>query len=287
MKLDEEIKDVLDQLRQIHIIHNGITNIKELSGTTDGRVFNLIDNNSMSYILKFDRIEQVQLIKTFYQSYEDITLFPKILLTDHDKSFILYSYIKGTTHINRGLKKDWLATLVCKLLNHYEIFQNFDIWGRIDYPCGSWFEFNEISIREAKANIQDTLSMEDYHIVESLVYKLFEGESNINRYLLHGDTGIHNFVFDQYSLKGVIDPSPMVGPLIYDFIYAFCSSPDDINTDTLFSSYYLLDHKPVTDSRLIEEVAIQLYCRIGICLRHHREDLPDYLRAWKYWKVLL
>ena len=37
-------------------------------------------------------------------------------------------------------------------------------------------------------------------------------------------------------------------------------------------------------SRLIEEVIIQLYCRIGICLRHHPHNLADYLKAWNYWK---
>ncbi|MBB6675715.1 hypothetical protein [Cohnella lubricantis] len=39
-------------------------------------------------------------------------------------------------------------------------------------------------------------------------------------------------------------------------------------------------------ARLIDEVTIQLYCRIGLSKKHHPDDLPDYLQAWEYWKGL-
>ena len=60
------------------------------------------------------------------------------------------------------------------------------------------------------------------------------------KYFLHGDTGVHNFVFRQNQLVGVIDPDPMAGPVIYDFTYAFCSSPDDLDMETLLDSFALL-----------------------------------------------
>lgn len=41
--------------------------------------------------------------------------------------------------------------------------------------------------------------------------------------------------------------------------------------------------KPISRmSGTTEEVIIQLYCRIGICLKHHPHDLADYLKAWDY-----
>ncbi|GGA10638.1 hypothetical protein GCM10008018_64920 [Paenibacillus marchantiophytorum] len=103
---------------------------------------------------------------------------------------------------------------------------------------------------------------------------------------MHGDTGVHNFVFHESTLTGVIDPSPVVGPVIYDFTYAFCSSPDDLNLETLFATFNLLNHEPMEKSRLIEEIILQLYCRIGICVKVHPHDLEGYLKAWDYWKVL-
>lgn len=85
---------------------------------------------------------------------------------------------------------------------------------------------------------------------------------------------------------GVIDPSPMVGPLLYDFIYAFCSSPDDITMETLFGAYAYLEQGTVDKLRLIDEVSIQLYCRIGLSIKHHPGDLPEYLQAWRHWREI-
>ncbi|MNC56147.1 hypothetical protein D3C75_1057230 [compost metagenome] len=105
--------------------------------------------------------------------------------------------------------------------------------------------------------------------------------------MLHGDTGVHNFVYRGNRLVGVIDPSPMAGPLIYDFTNAFCSSPDDLNLETLFAAFELLKPVTVERSRLIREVIFQLYCRIGICARVHPHDLEEYLKAWETWKIHL
>jgi Ser/Thr protein kinase RdoA (MazF antagonist) len=70
------------------------------------------------------------------------------------------------------------------------------------------------------------------------------------RFLLHGDCGVHNFVFDQNTIVGVIDPSPIVGPVLYDFLYAFCSSPDNLNLETLIPTFTLLNHDPWKDQSL-------------------------------------
>lgn len=85
----------------------------------------------------------------------------------------------------------------------------------------------------------------------------------------------------------MIDPSPLVGPIIYDFTYAFCSSPDDLSVETLLSTFSLLNNVDIGIERLIEEVVVQLYTRIGICIKVHPNDLDAYLKAWKYWRTLI
>ena len=75
---------------------------------------------------------------------------------------------------------------------------------------------------------------------------------------------------------------------MYDFTYAFCSSPDELNVSTLLSVYSLLTQDdPLSKERLLEEVLFQLYTRIGICIRVHPHDLSDYLKAWKEWREYL
>lgn len=277
----EEINKIL----KLHHFVDEILLIEKKSGTTDGLVFHLESKQGNNYIMKFDNPIHIRYVETLLNAYKDSQLLPKIHFSSD--SYLLYSYIEGTTHFNRGLKSNWLLTLVRELLNKYEEYHINEYWGRLEYPHKSWLEFNETSIEEARSNIGELLPNEDFIFILSKVKKLFENHAEESRrYLLHGDTGVHNFVYRDNALTGVIDPSPMVGPIIYDFIYAFCSSPDDLNIETLTTAYDRLQHKRVEKARLIEEVAIQLYCRIGLSQKHHPYDLPRYLQAWEYWKAL-
>jgi hypothetical protein len=147
--------------------------------------------------------------------------------------------------------------------------------------------YNFPGMQDTRADVDKILSDEDYYKVKAIFVRIAADEGKLTKYLLHGDTGVHNFVFHEEELKGVIDPSPMVGPMLYDFTYAFCSSPDDLNLETLLAAFALLHHEPIERTKLIAEVIFQLYCRIGICIRVHPHDLEDYLKAWDYWKVLL
>ncbi|WP_282942627.1 hypothetical protein [Paenibacillus sp. RC67] len=87
-------------------------------GTTDGLVYILSKNNEAKYVLKIDHPQQIGLTEQFLKTYQHIHLLPKILYTDPEKAFILYSYLTGTTHNNRGLKINWLTHLVKDLFNH-------------------------------------------------------------------------------------------------------------------------------------------------------------------------
>ncbi|MEK4512082.1 hypothetical protein [Paenibacillus sp. FSL K6-2524] len=286
MILEPTIQEI-NELFQLHQINDEIVGVQRLSGTTSGLVLRLESTQDNKYILKFDDPSQIQLVQKLLETYQNSELLPKILLTAQDSSYFVYTFIDGTTHFNRGLKKSWLTLLVKNLFNKYVHYQENDIWGRIEYPRKTWKEFNQISIEEARINIGNILPLDDYNFVNSKAKKIFDNDIDQGeKFLLHGDTGVHNFVYNQSTLIGVIDPSPMVGPIIYDFLYAFCSSPDDINIETLFSSFEFLEQGHIEKSRLIEEALIHLYCRIGLSVKHHPDDLPEYLKAWNEWKQL-
>lgn len=272
----------------------GVINLNALkinkinSGTTDGLVYSISENNVPKYLLKLDRPQQINFTSLFFHTYQDVRLLPKLYYTDPEKEFILYAYIKGTTHYNRGSKIDWMTLLVNELFNHYvKCDQNAD-WGRMGgIPQQTWHNFNLRSLESAHANIGDLMPQVDYFKVKSIVERIAMDEKQEMKYLLHGDTGVHNFVFHDNALCGVIDPSPLVGPIIYDFTYAFCSSPDDLTVETLLSLFALLKQVPMGKTRLIEEVILQLYTRIGVCVKVHPHDLDDYLQAWEYWRNLM
>lgn len=286
MILEPTIHEI-NKLFRFHCVKDEIIGFQKLSGTTSGLILKLESNQDNKYILKYDYPNQIQLVEQLLSTYKNSELLPKILFLSQDKSHFVYTFIEGTTHSNRGSKKKWLTILTKDLFNKYVSCQDMNIWGRMECSRRTWKEFNEISIEEARINIGDSLLSEDYNYVKSKANKLFDkDEEQGEKFLLHGDTGVHNFVYNRSTLIGVIDPSPMVGPLIYDFLYAFCSSPDDINIDTLYSTFEFLVQGRIEKSRLIEEALIHLYCRIGLSVKHHPSDLLEYKKAWEDWKQL-
>lgn len=286
MRTEITLHEVNDIFRS-YIGRGEIINMKRLSGTTSGLVYKLESDQGQAYTLKFDEPYQIEMVGRLLETYQSSPLLPNLLYTAPDHSFFIYTFIEGTTHIPQGPKKEWLTKLVKELLNRYEPTP-LEAWGRLEYPLESWRRFHEISIGQAKDNIGDILTEEDYTFIQAQVEKWFgHGMQSEEKYVLHGDTGVHNFVFDQSSLAGVIDPSPMAGPLIYDFVYAFCSSPEEINLDTLYGAYEHLEQGRVDKRKLIAEVSVQLYCRVGLSIRHHPHDLPEYLMAWDYWKGIV
>jgi hypothetical protein len=184
---------------------------------------------------------------------------------------------------------EWMTILIKELFNKYKKVDKETLWGRINgIHRNSWSDFNQSSLESAQKNIGDFFPSEDHKRVEILVNKLKTYHNQEEKYYLHGDTGVHNFVYLDNQLKGVIDPSPLIGPKIYDLTYAFCSSPDSLNLSTLFSSFSLWNsHASFTKERLLDEVLFQLYTRIGICIKVHPHDLSAYMEAWKEWSEYL
>lgn len=282
----------VNALFKSHGVHEEIVHMHTLSGTTEGLALKVESRESNAYLLKFDDPASLGPARQLLETYPDSPLLPGVLLAAADDSYLAYAFIEGTTHFNRGAKKDWMRRLTQELLNRYVRCEDAGYWGRPEYPRASWQHFNEIGIEEARGNLGSVLTDDDYRCVKQTAERLFaphavrSGAEPTEKYWLHGDTGVHNFVYCEEALVGVIDPSPMAGPILYDFLYAFCSSPDDLNLETLLAAFDLLERVQVERSRLIEETRIQLYCRIGLSVKHHPHDLPGYLEAWKHWNAL-
>ncbi|MBT2682303.1 hypothetical protein [Bacillus sp. ISL-37] len=259
------------------------------SGTTNGVIYLLTVENTPTYVIKIDHPSIINSTKEFLLAYQDVQLLPNVHYIDDQQEFLVYSYISGETHFNRGLKLKWMTRLIKELFNQYQKVEQNIPWGRVNgQKRKSWSEFNQISFESAKANIGDLLSSEDHNRVASLVSALNEYHFREEKYYLHGDTGVHNFVYSDNELRGVIDPSPLIGPRIYDFTYAFCSSPDHLDFSTLMAVFSLWDGNTYfSKERLLGEVLFQLYTRIGVCIKVHPQDLNEYMEAWREWREYL
>lgn len=285
----EKIDIIINTLINKSLISEDI-NVENLkSGTTNGILFLLHVDNRPAYVVKIDSIDIILPTQQLLSTYSNTNLIPNMLYIDIEEQFIVYEYIEGETHSNRGSKIDWMTILIKQLFDKYIRVDESTPWGRVNETArSSWSEFNQVSLEEAQQNIGEVLSEKNHNQVKTLVDKLQQYSCMEEKYYLHGDTGVHNFVYLNNQLKGVIDPSPLIGPKIYDFTYAFCSSPDNLDINTLLTLFALWNTEGrYTEERLLDEVIFQLYTRIGICIKVHPHDLPEYLEAWEIWKKYL
>jgi hypothetical protein len=286
----DKINEIIELLIDKGLLIDNNLGVKRLkSGTTEGVLYTILYNHIPTYVIKMDHPKVITATEDFLSAYKNIRLLPNLLYTDDQKTFIIYSYISGETHYSRGFKLEWMKILIKELFNHYKKVDKDVSWGRINgIHRNSWIEFNQSSFKSAQKNIGEYIPNEDHEKVELLLNKLISNYNSEEKYYLHGDTGVHNFVYSNNELKGVIDPSPLIGPVVYDFTYAFCSSPDHLDLETLLTSFNLWNKKPgFTEEQIIDEVVFQLYTRIGVCINVHPHDLNGYLDAWKRWREYL
>ncbi|MBE7150758.1 phosphotransferase [Bacillus mycoides] len=249
--------------------------IKVLNGGTTSKVY-LLDGR---YVVKLNESNVISEEAYFLCFYEGDTLFLKILYKDPLSRYIVYSFLEGITSCELGHKRSTLCKLVKEVINKYEIVPEAEGWGWKESPVQSWNEFLTENVMEAYENVRRYISEEEYRIV----LKLANRDAGVNQpFLLHGDCGFHNFIFQENKLYGVIDPLPVLGDPLYDLIYAFCSTPEDVTKEAI--DYVMKQCVFLKKNRdLYEEIVIGLYLRIDTCLRHHPKDLEDYLVAWRYW----
>lgn len=275
------IQEIIKELVHDKIIHSEPTKYEQLNGGTVSELY-LLNIDGLKYVVKLNEPHIVESESNFLNYYNESNLLPKLLFVEQSYKYIVYSFINGSTNYVRKNKKEMLKTLVQRLLNNYKTTRDDIGWGWADQPADSWQSFLMNEIIEANKIIDSQLDNDDYHFVFNLVKK---NSTDRKRFLLHGDCGIHNFIFNDGQLSGVIDPTPVIGDPLYDLIYAFCSSPDDLIKETIDSAArHLMIEREKNNLALYEQVIIGLYLRVGACIKHHPNDLEEYIKAWYYWK---
>ncbi|MCR6847937.1 phosphotransferase family protein [Bacillus sp. IBL03825] len=270
-----DISIIAAQLVKEKVISHDPNSVKVLNGGTTSTVY-LLDEK---YVVKLNEAEVIREEANFLSFYEGNTLFSKLLYKEPLHTYFVYSFLEGNTSCEQGYKRSTLRTLVKEVINKYKMVPEAEGWGWKESPVQTWNEFLTTNVMEAYENVRRYISEEDYRIV----LKLANRDAGVNQpFLLHGDFGFHNFIFRENRLHGVIDPLPVLGDPLYDLIYAFCSTPEDITKETIdYVMKQCVFHK--TERDLYEEIVIGLYLRIDTCVRHHPKDLEDYLVAWRYW----
>src|SRR5690606_27386382 len=95
-------------------------------------------------------------------------------------------------------------------------------YGDLIKPSNSWQEFLQVLIRDCKSYLKGILLKEHFDLIENSINTL--QNYPFEKKLLHGDLRLENFIFENGTLTGIIDPYPMVGDSLYDKIYFLFST---------------------------------------------------------------
>lgn len=281
-----DINFILMLLQEKNILKKSAVKWNALSGGTISQVY-LVEGPNLALVIKVNESNIVKQEVNYLSVYNHLDLLPKVIYHDSAHRFIVYSYIKGNVGV-RDIKKSMLLELLVKnVVNHYQPLNNHTGWGFASDLSHSWSEFLKVRFDESLPYIQNHLANEDSKLIESLIKQSNRVINGQAPYLLHGDFGVHNFISHQGELTGVIDPTPVIGYPLYDLVYAFCSSPYELTEEVIINATTLLNVGVTNQRLLMEEVMIGLFYRIATCVKHHPEDLPQYLKWWEYWKKIL
>lgn len=208
---------------------------------------------------------------------------PTVLFLESRNEYMIYTFLAGTCNDLKREKQETLLTLVKEVLNHLQPVTRSG-WGWTEATSNSWGAFLEQEFIEVKRTLNAYLPEKDHLLVARLIEQIKHKPMRFQTYLLHGDCGVHNFIFQEGKLTGVIDPIPLIGEPLYDLIYAFCSSPEELTEDVILkASAELTVGSNLADIGLYEHILLGLYMRMNACIHHHPNDLKAYMQAWSYW----
>lgn len=198
-------------------------------------------------------------------------MFQKIIYIHPKYEFVVYKFINGETM--KQVKN--VDDTIKKLLNIIKTYNNFngDGFGYLNEETSSWTRFLKDEITYSSFNL--TQYIPDKKIVNQCV-EVLENYS-FEKKLLHGDFGTHNFIQENGKLVGVIDPMPVIGDSLYDFLFAIVSNVDTLSKISLEKLYDLTGEPK---EKIKAMLTIVLYCRISRCLKYHPNDIDIYINFW-------
>ncbi|PTL38690.1 phosphotransferase [Alkalicoccus saliphilus] len=287
MEIKMNIKEIIKELIHHNIIQSRTIEYEKLNGGTVSELYLLHNYDGTKFVVKLNEKQILKSEMYFLDFYKKLNLLPNLLFVEQSYNYIVYSFISGKTNFRVKNKQEMLTTLVDEAINNYKTVPNVIGFGYTDELTDSWEAFLLNEIIEVNKLLKPHLPGDEYNFVLNVLENLKNQDTEREKYLLHGDCGVHNFIYNDGELRGVIDPTPVIGYPLYDLIYAFCSSPNDLTIETIDSAVsHLVIKGEKNTSTLYDEVIIGLYLRLGACIKHHPYDFEKYLNAWYFWKKL-
>lgn len=238
-------------------------------GATDSIVFSL-DNK---YLVKTVDENTLKTQVEFFKLYQDNRRFQNIITYNEELKYICFEFLEGEKYT--GSEEYSVKDIVRQIYEITDSYKEYfyDGYGYLYEDNLSWSDFLKSEVEYSKKEI------EILDLDFNKVYKALDhiNNYNVNKYLIHGDFGTHNFLINEGKIL-VIDPMPVVGDKLYDFYFALFSN---VNLFNKLDSDYILSFFDREIDYKKSLMIIVLFIRLSRCYVYHREDLDIYLKWFR------
>lgn len=264
----DDILNDLEQRLNITIKSEDITNYTD--GASDAKVFSINEKYLVKVVDDLTLRSQI----AFLEFYKGIAGLQRVITYNKELKYICFEFIKGKKIKEVKEVKD--TDIIKQIKNIVKQYKKYDdnAYGYLyDNEGKSWVEFLEDEINYAKPKLKD------YDVETSILDKCLQTISkyNVEKYLIHGDLGTHNFLFDDNGKIMIIDPMPVVGDWLYDFYYAVLSSKKIFMNTEMDSIIQAFDGDYTYQISLF---TIVLFIRLSRAYVYDKENFETYLNAY-------
>lgn len=234
-------------------------------GASGSIVFSIDDKYLIKTMTDLELKVQIEFLSIYNNDH-----FQKIVYYNKKLKYICFEYIDGNKiykYISNNEKN--IIKEIYHITNLYKLYR-YDGYGYLYEDNKSWYQFLYDEVMYSKNKILD-INIDK--VIKSLnTLKKY----NIDKYLIHGDFGTHNFLYSNDKIK-VIDPMGLVGDYLYDFYFAILSEYNifrNINIDYILSFY---DRDIEYKKSLF---VVVFFIRMSRCYVYDREDFNNYLEIY-------
>lgn len=212
----------------------------------------------------------------FNSFYHDNSYTQKVLAYDNKLCFIVYKYIKGYTN-NEVSDIHELNKTILNFTQHYKNYQVKRGFGGLKNPHSSWYGFLKHLVTDAKKVLKNHFSKSDFMVLQHAL-KVIKSHT-FEKKLLHGDLRLNNLVFLNGKLTGIIDPYPIMGDYIFDYLLYLFSSVQIMETVSLNNLHTQLNEP---QDKIKALMLITLFVKIKRMVKYSNQqtEVSAFMQLW-------
>lgn len=262
--INKIIEDISFRLK-INIDKNKINYFTD--GSTDSIVFSIDNKYLIKTVDELTLKTQVEFFNLYKNDY-----FQKIIYYNEKLKYICFEYIQGNLFKNeKHIDYNDITTQIYNIVSNYKKY-DYDNYGYLFEDHKSWYEFLKSEVEYSKKSIE-SLNIDISKVENALkIIKKYK----VDKYLIHGDFGVHNFLINKSNIK-VIDPMSVVGDYLYDFYFALLSSANIIKNIKIDDMLNFFDRNINYKKSLF---IIVFYIRMCRCYIYDKDNFNVYLKTY-------